>query len=162
MKCKLEWGVSGQTLAKRDQVGVAVGGYSLAVTDRRTYKTEGWSFWSDWSGWTDTETESRVGWFNVSNNESQVIRGETTRGKWHKEAQEESHGWTGSPRWGKGERAWKRRTVSGPAWHSRLTTAPCEKNKLWKWNIICDWYFNYRCFFFYSWSKTELLLVQWV
>lgn len=32
-------------------------GYSLEVTDRRTYRTEGCSFWSDWSGWTDRDRE---------------------------------------------------------------------------------------------------------
>ncbi len=34
--------------------------YSQGVTDRTTYRTEGWSFWSDWSGWTDRGTESTV------------------------------------------------------------------------------------------------------
>lgn len=71
----LKWSVRGQTLAEEDHVGGLLWGYSLEVTDRRTYRTEGWSFWSDWSGWTDTETESRVGWFTVSNTESQGQEG---------------------------------------------------------------------------------------
>ena len=75
MTCKLERGVRGQTLARRGRVrggGRLLWGYSLEATDRRTYRTEGWSFWSDWSGWTDTETESRVGWLKVSNRKSRT------------------------------------------------------------------------------------------
>ena len=127
-------------ISKEGARGGLLWGYSLEVTDRTTYRTEGWSFWSDWSGWTDTETESRVGWFKVSRVK---IRRDTAGRKPHtgspgKELQinrtsmrrdrGDGQG-RGTAREKERERLEKNRTECSPLWCSTLTMVRCEANR---------------------------------